>query len=136
VLAKFRKRPAGQLSGGQQQMVVLGRALMSHPKVLLLDEPSLGLAPKTTDEIFQAIVDINRQGNTSVLLVEQNARAALEICHRGYVLETGRVVLEGTAADLQENEELKEFYLGVGASGTRNNFREVKHYRREKQWVH
>ncbi|ODU04306.1 MAG: ABC transporter ATP-binding protein [Pseudonocardia sp. SCN 72-86] len=134
ILADFRKRPAGYLSGGQQQMVVLGRALMSHPRLLLLDEPSLGLAPKTTDEIFAAILDVNRSRRMSVLLVEQNARVALEIADRGYVLETGRVVLEGPADALRDNPDLREFYLGVGASGARNSFRNVKHYRREKNW--
>lgn len=135
ILSKFRKRAAGYLSGGQQQMVVLGRALMSHPSLLLLDEPSLGLAPKTTEEIFAAIVDINKTRQTPVLLVEQNARAALEVADRGYVLETGRVVLEGTAQALRDNEDLQEFYLGMGSSGVRNSFRDVKHYRRDKQWA-
>jgi branched-chain amino acid transport system ATP-binding protein len=134
ILAQFRKRAAGELSGGQQQMVVLGRALMSRPKVLLLDEPSLGLAPKTTEEIFAAIVDVNRTRKMPVLLVEQNARAALEISDRGYVLETGRVVLSGSAKELQGNDDLREFYLGMGSEGVRNSFRDVKHYRREKQW--
>jgi branched-chain amino acid transport system ATP-binding protein len=135
VLATFRGRTAGHLSGGQQQMVVLGRALMSHPACLLLDEPSLGLAPKTADEIFAAIVRINRERGMPVLVVEQNAVAALGISDRGYVLETGRVVLEGTSEALRADPDLREFYMGLGSTGERQSFRDVKKYRKEKQWT-
>ncbi|GAA1009857.1 ABC transporter ATP-binding protein [Acrocarpospora pleiomorpha] len=135
VLQQFRKRTAGYLSGGQQQMLVLGRALMGRPKLLMLDEPSLGLAPSIEHEIFAAITKINASQGVAVLLVEQNARAALRIAHRGYVLETGRVVLSGDRAALLGNKDLQEFYLGLGSDGTRKSFRDVKHYKRRKRWV-
>jgi len=135
VLAELRHRQAGYLSGGQQQMMVIGRALMAKPKLLLLDEPSLGLAPLIVAKIFEAILRINRELGTAILLVEQNARVALQTAHRGYVLENGRVVLEGTREELCDNEDLKEFYLGIGASGTRKSFRDIKQYRRRRRWL-
>jgi branched-chain amino acid transport system ATP-binding protein len=123
---------AGYLSGGEQQMLAIGRALMADPKVLLLDEPSLGLAPKLVEGLRDIVAELNRQG-TSVLLVEQNASMALAIADRGYVLETGRVVKDGAAADLLADQDIREFYLGIGESG-RRSFRDVKSYRRRKRW--
>ena len=128
---------AGYLSGGEQQMLAIGRALMSGPRYLLLDEPSLGLAPKIVEQIRDIIVEINSQG-TGVLLVEQNASMALSIAHHGYVLETGRVVMDRPAAELLDDDDVREFYLGLGAeghTGERSSFRDVKHYRRRKRWV-
>jgi len=125
---------AGYLSGGEQQMVAIGRALMASPKLLILDEPSLGLAPKLVQTIRDIIVEVNNQG-TAVLLIEQNARMALSIAHHGYVMETGRIVLDGPAEKLLKDEDVKEFYLGLGAAGTRKSFREVKHYKRRKRWL-
>lgn len=134
-LRDLRQRVSGYLSGGEQQMVVIGRALMAHPKLMLLDEPSLGLAPLIVQEIFEVIQKINRQEKTSILLVEQIAQAALEIAHHGYVMETGRVVLDGPAEKLRENEDIKEFYLGLTQLGERKSYREVKHYKRRKRWL-
>ncbi len=131
-LTDRRKDTAGYLSGGEQQMVAMGRALMADPRLLVLDEPSLGLAPMIVEQISTIIGDINAQG-TSVLLVEQNAQMALRIAHHGYVLETGRVVKEGPAADLLGDRDIQEFYLGVGDRG-RRSFRDVKTYRRRKTW--
>jgi branched-chain amino acid transport system ATP-binding protein len=131
-LAERRRSTAGYLSGGEQQMLAIGRALMANPKVLLLDEPSLGLAPKLVEAIRDLIVEVNRQG-TSVLLVEQNAKMALAIARHGYVLETGKVVKEGAAQDLLADEDIQEFYLGIGEAG-RRSFRDVKSYRRRKKW--
>ena len=125
---------AGYLSGGEQQMLAIGRALMASPKLLILDEPSLGLAPKLVQTIRDIIVEVNRQG-TAVLLIEQNARMALSIAHHGYVMETGRIVLDGPAEKLLRDEDVKEFYLGLGAAGTRKSFRDVKHYKRRKRWL-
>jgi branched-chain amino acid transport system ATP-binding protein len=125
---------AGYLSGGEQQMLAIGRALMASPKLLILDEPSLGLAPKLVQTIRDIIVEVNRQG-TAVLLIEQNARMALSIAHHGYVMETGRIVLDGPAEKLLRDEDVKEFYLGLGAAGTRKSFKEVKHYKRRKRWL-
>jgi branched-chain amino acid transport system ATP-binding protein len=127
-------RTAGYLSGGEQQMLAIGRALMASPKLLILDEPSLGLAPKLVQTIRDIIVEVNQQG-TAVLLIEQNARMALSIAHHGYVMETGRIVLDGPAEKLRKDEDVKEFYLGLGAAGTRKSFREVKHYKRRKRWL-
>jgi branched-chain amino acid transport system ATP-binding protein len=127
-------RTAGYLSGGEQQMLAIGRALMASPKLLILDEPSLGLAPKLVQTIREIIVEVNKQG-TAVLLIEQNARMALSIAHHGYVMETGRIVLDGPAEKLLKDEDVKEFYLGLGAAGTRKSFREVKHYKRRKRWL-
>jgi branched-chain amino acid transport system ATP-binding protein len=133
VLADRRTQVAGYLSGGEQQMLAIGRALMAQPKYLLLDEPSLGLAPLVVQQIRDLVVDINRQG-TSVLLVEQNASMALSIADHGYVLETGRVVMDKPAAALREDEDVKEFYLGLRGEEA-SSFRDVKHYRRRKRWL-
>jgi branched-chain amino acid transport system ATP-binding protein len=131
-LKDMRKRTAGFLSGGEQQMLVVGSALMAKPKILLLDEPSLGLAPLIVQEIFNIVKRINKEEGVSLLLVEQNARAALQIAEYGYVLETGHMVLEGEAANLRENEEVQKFYLGMGAKGS---FRDIKRYRNKKELV-
>lgn len=133
VLKDRRSATAGYLSGGEQQMVAIGRALMASPRLLLLDEPSLGLAPKVVELIREIIANINAQG-TSVLLVEQNATMALQIADFGYVLEHGRVVKDGTGADLLADKDIQEFYLGVGEAG-RKSFRDVKTYRRKKSWA-
>jgi len=135
VLADRRRQKAGTLSGGEQQMLSLGRALMSSPRLITLDEPSLGLAPMLVDQIFDIIRLINREQNTSVLLVEQNARMALSIAGYGYVMESGRIVLDGPAEKLSANEDVKEFYLGLSAVGAKKSYREVKHYRRRKRWL-
>ena len=134
-LAELRTRVAGYLSGGEQQMLAIGRALMAQPRLLLLDEPSLGLAPRLVDEVFEIIQRLNRDLGVTVLLVEQNARRALAVAHRGYILESGRIVLEGTAAELADNPDVKEFYLGLGETGHRRNYRDVKHYKRRKRWL-
>jgi branched-chain amino acid transport system ATP-binding protein len=133
ILTERRHATAGYLSGGEQQMLAIGRALMAAPRLLLLDEPSLGLAPKIVEQIRDIVVEVNRQG-TSVLIVEQNAQMALSIADRGYVLETGRVVKDGPAAALRDDDDIREFYLGMGESG-RRSFREVKSYRRRKRWA-
>ena len=134
-LKDLRNSTAGYLSGGEQQMLVIGSSLMIHPKVVLLDEPSLGLSPKLVREIFEIIQRINAEEKTSMLLVEQNARAALAIAEHGYVMENGRVVLDGPAEKLRDNEDVKEFYLGLSQVGARKSYREVKHYRRRKRWL-
>jgi branched-chain amino acid transport system ATP-binding protein len=134
-LGDMRARIAGYLSGGEQQMLAIGRALMAKPKLLMLDEPSLGLAPLLVKEIFGFIRRINEEMGLTVLVIEQNARRALEVAHHGYIMEQGRIVLEGSAQDLQENPDVKEFYLGLGDSGTRKSFRDVKHYKRRKRWL-
>ncbi len=126
---------AGFLSGGEQQMLAIGRALMANPKLMLLDEPSLGLAPLLVQEIFEIVQRINREEGTTILLVEQNAARALDIAHYGYIMESGRVVLEGTPAELQENADVKEFYLGLTQVGEKKSYRDVKHYRRRKRWL-
>ena len=133
-LADRRGQLAGHLSGGEQQMLALGRALMASPRMMLLDEPSLGLAPLLVESIFEIIQRINREEGTTILLVEQNARVALSVADYGYVMEGGRVVMEGTADELRTNEDVKEFYLGLGDTG-RRSYRDVKHYRRRKRWL-
>ena len=133
-LAERRRQLAGHLSGGEQQMVALGRALMASPRMMLLDEPSLGLAPILVESIFEIVQRINREEGTTILLVEQNARLALEVADYGYIMEGGRVVLEGSADELRTNEDVKEFYLGLGDAG-RRSYRDVKHYRRRKRWL-
>jgi branched-chain amino acid transport system ATP-binding protein len=134
-LRELRKRVSGYLSGGEGQMLVIGRALMGHPKLIMLDEPSLGLAPMLVEEIFRIVSEIRQQEKVSVLLVEQNARAALAIADHGYVMENGRIVLDGPAAQLRDNEDIKEFYLGLNQMGERKSYREVKHYKRRKRWL-
>jgi branched-chain amino acid transport system ATP-binding protein len=126
---------SGYLSGGEQQMLVIGRALMSTPKVMLLDEPSLGLAPMLVEEIFSIVQRLNHQEKLTVLLVEQNATMALRIADHGYVMENGRIVLEGTGDALRENADIKEFYLGLTEVGARKSYRDVKHYKRRKRWL-
>jgi branched-chain amino acid transport system ATP-binding protein len=134
-LGDMRSRIAGYLSGGEQHMLAIGRALMARPKLLMLDEPSLGLAPLLVKEIFAFIKRINEEMGLTVLVIEQNARRALEVADHGYILEQGRIVLEGPAQELQENPDVKEFYLGLGDSGGRKSFRDVKHYKRRKRWL-
>ena len=125
---------AGYLSGGEQQMLAIGRALMQAPKLLILDEPSLGLAPRLVQEVRDIIVEINEQG-TSVLLIEQNAKMALSIAHHGYIMETGKVVMDDDPARLLKDDDVKEFYLGLHATGEQRSFRDVKHYKRRKRWL-
>lgn len=134
-LGDLRKATSGYLSGGERQMIGIGRALMAHPKLILLDEPSLGLAPILVNTIFDIIQKINQTEKTSVLLVEQNARAALSVAQFGYVIENGRIVLDGPADTLRENEDIKEFYLGLSAVGKKKSFRDIKHYKRRKRWL-
>ena len=134
-MADMRARIAGYLSGGEQQMLAIGRALMSKPRLLMLDEPSLGLAPLLVEEIFGFIKRLNVEMGMTVLVIEQNARRALEIADVGYIMEQGRIVLEGTGAELAENPDVKEFYLGLGDEGTRKSYRDVKHYKRRKRWL-
>jgi branched-chain amino acid transport system ATP-binding protein len=131
----LRRRMSGYLSGGEQQMLVIGRALMAHPELMLLDEPSLGLAPLLVEEIYEIIQKINVEQKMAILLVEQNVRAALTIADYGHVLENGRVVLSGPAENLKDNEDVREFYMGLSAVGSRKSYREIKHYRRRKRWV-
>jgi branched-chain amino acid transport system ATP-binding protein len=134
-LKDLRRQTSGYLSGGEQQMLVIGRALMANPKLMLLDEPSLGLAPLLVQEIYEIIQKINDEQKMAILLVEQNARAALGIADYGYVMENGRVVLSGSAEKLRDNEDVKEFYMGLSVVGSRKSYREVKHYRRRKRWL-
>jgi branched-chain amino acid transport system ATP-binding protein len=134
-LKERRTVQAGYLSGGEQQMLVIGRALMSDPRVILLDEPSLGLAPMLVEEIFEIVQRLNREQKLTVLLVEQNANLALGIADHGYVMENGRLVLEGTADALRSNADIKEFYLGLTEVGARKSYRDVKHYKRRKRWL-
>jgi len=126
---------AGYLSGGEQQMLSIGRGLMSRPKLMLLDEPSLGLAPMLVAEIFAIVQRLNQQEAMTVLLVEQNATLALTIAHYGYIMENGHIVLDGPASTLQNNADIKEFYLGLSDVGVRKSYRDVKHYRRRKRWL-
>jgi branched-chain amino acid transport system ATP-binding protein len=134
-LKQLRKNTAGYLSGGEQQMLVIGRAMMATPKLMMLDEPSLGLAPLLVEEIYEIIHRFNTEQKTSVLLVEQNVRIALSIAEYGYVMENGRIVLDGSADFLKNNEDVKEFYIGLSALGTKKSYREVKHYKRRKRWL-
>ena len=135
LLAERRNSTAGYLSGGEQQMLAIGRALMSSPKLLILDEPSLGLAPKLVAQIRDIIVEINQSG-TSVLLIEQNANMALSIADYGYIMETGKIVMDGEASKLLKDEDVQEFYLGLhGDEGERKSFKDVKHYKRRKRWL-
>jgi len=134
-LKDFRSRTSGYLSGGERQMLVTGKALMSRPKLMLLDEPGLGLSPKLVREIFQIVRGINEQEKTTILLVEQNARAALNLAQHGYVMESGRIVMDGPADNLRDNEDIKEFYLGLSKIGQRKSYREIKHYKRRKRWL-
>ena len=125
---------AGYTSGGEQQMCAIGRALMSRPKMILLDEPSMGLAPQIVEEIFEIVRNLNTKEKVSFLLAEQNTMVALRFADFGYILENGRVVMEGSAKALSDNEDVKEFYLGI-SSGGRKSFRDNKHYRRRKRWL-
>ena len=134
-LRDLRRRTGGYLSGGEQQMLVIGRALMAHPKLMLLDEPSLGLAPLLVREIFRVISEMSADEGMAILLVEQNARMALSVADYAYVMENGRVVLDGPAEQLAENEDIKEFYLGLTQVGERKSYRDVKHYKRRKRWL-
>jgi branched-chain amino acid transport system ATP-binding protein len=133
-LKERRTSMAGYTSGGEQQMCAIGRALMSRPKMILLDEPSMGLAPQIVEEIFEIVRDLNAKENVSFLLAEQNTYQALKYAKYGYILENGRVVMDGEAKSLRENEDVKEFYLGI-AEGKRKSFRDVKHYKRRKRWL-
>ncbi|MGB0688479.1 MAG: ABC transporter ATP-binding protein [Paracoccaceae bacterium] len=133
-LQERRKSLAGYTSGGEQQMVAIGRALMSKPETVLLDEPSMGLAPQLVEEIFQIVRDLNEKEGVTFLLAEQNTNVALRYAHYGYILESGRVVMDGPAEDLRENPDVKEFYLGVSDEG-RKSFRNVRSYRRRKRWL-
>ena len=134
VLKTRMKQKSGTLSGGEQQMVAIGRALMANPKMILLDEPSMGLAPQLVEEIFSIVKDLNKKELVSFLLAEQNTTVALKTADFGYILENGRVVMEGTAKELSSNEDVKEFYLGLSDKG-RKSFKDTKHYRRRKRWL-
>jgi branched-chain amino acid transport system ATP-binding protein len=131
----LRRRTSGYLSGGEQQMLVIGRAIMAKPRLMLLDEPSLGLAPMLVQEIFATIRHINEESGVSMLIVEQNANVALQVASYAYVMETGRVVLDGPADQLAANADIKEFYLGLTQLGERKSYRDVKHYKRRKRWL-
>ena len=134
-LKERRGVKAGYISGGEQQMVAIGRALMARPALMLLDEPSMGLAPLLVKEIFDIVQRLNRQEKVSILLAEQNARVALAVVEHGSVMESGRIVLDGAADKLRANEDIKEFYLGLTGVGQRKSYRDVKHYRRRKRWL-
>ena len=133
-LKERRKSQAGYTSGGEQQMTAIGRALMSRPETVLLDEPSMGLAPQLVEQIFEIVKRINEEQGVTVLLAEQNTNVALRFAHYGYILESGRVVMDGPAAELRENPDVKEFYLGMSDEG-RKSFRDVRSYRRRKRWL-
>ena len=134
-LRAHRSRDAGYLSGGEQQMLAIARALMSRPRLLMLDEPSLGLAPLLVAEIFEIIQRLNRELATTILLIEQNARLALGLADRGYIMENGRIVLNGPAAELRSNPDVQEFYLGLSKSGAQRSYRDAKRYKRRKRWL-
>ncbi len=134
-LKKITHRLAGYCSGGEQQMIAIARALMAAPKMLMLDEPSLGLAPLLVKEIFENVQLINRELNTTILVVEQNAKIALEISDYSYIMETGKIVLEGLSEELKNNPDVKEFYMGITQGGGRKSFKEVKSYKRRKRWM-
>ena len=134
LLKERRRAQAGYTSGGEQQMTAVGRALMARPKMILLDEPSLGLAPQLVAEIFDIVQRLNKDEGVTFLLAEQNTNMALKYANYGYILENGRIVMDGNAADLRENEDVKEFYLGI-SSGEKKSYRDVKHYRRRKRWL-
>lgn len=134
-LAERRHIKTGYISGGEQQMVVIGRALMARPKLMLLDEPSMGLAPLLVEEIFGIIQRLNQEEKVALLLAEQNANMALQVANYGYIMENGRIVLDGDSSVLRDNEDVKEFYLGLSELGTRKSYREVKHYKRRKRWL-
>jgi len=131
----MRDATAGYCSGGERQMTSIGRALMGHPKMMLLDEPSMGLSPLLVKEIFRIINAIHEEKTSAILLVEQNAPQALDIADHGYVMENGRIVLDGIQKDLKDNEDVKEFYMGLSEVGKKKSYREVKHYRRRKRWL-
>ncbi|HBA33775.1 MAG TPA: ABC transporter ATP-binding protein [Gammaproteobacteria bacterium] len=133
-LAELRKRTAGYLSGGEQQMLVIGRALMANPRLILIDEPSLGLAPLMVEEVFKILKELRKSG-ISLFIVEQNTQAALEVADYGYVMENGRIVMDGEADQLMKNEDVREFYLGLNMEGERKSYRDVKHYKRRKRWL-
>ncbi len=134
-LTERRAIRAGYVSGGEQQMLAIGRALMARPKVMLLDEPSMGLAPMLVQEIFEIVQRLNREEKVAVLLAEQNATMALRFAQHGYVMENGRIVLDGDARTISENEDIREFYLGLTSVGQRKSYRNVKHYKRRKRWL-
>ncbi|MCA9978575.1 MAG: ABC transporter ATP-binding protein [Chloroflexota bacterium] len=134
-LKERRRQTAGYLSGGEQQMLAIGRALMARPKLMMLDEPSLGLAPLLVREIFHIVQRINQEQGTTILLVEQNARIALDVADYAYIMENGRIVLTGEPAQLRDNADVREFYLGLNEVGTRKSYRDVKHYKRRKRWL-
>jgi branched-chain amino acid transport system ATP-binding protein len=134
-LESLKNNTAGYLSGGEQQMLVIGRAMMAAPSLMMLDEPSLGLAPMVVEQIYDIIKKFNIYRKTSILLVEQNVRVALNTAHYGYVMENGRVVLDGSADYLKGREDVKEFYIGISASGAKKSYKEIKHYKRRKRWL-